>query len=79
MDEQYYNEVLDVSRNLKQITDSSMEHLKEFCEYEKNAFREDTRKEAFILGMHNLMQYIIELRNGRIIQEFEEIRRKENG
>ena len=79
------NEIVDVvekNRKLhglfKLITDEVIDELKLFSNYNDNAFRKDAREEAFILGMQNVVEYIIKMKTGEVLSTLEVLEEKDN-
>jgi hypothetical protein len=79
------NEIVDVVENsrklhglFKLITDEVIEDIKLFANYNDNAFRKDAREEAFILGMQNVVEYIIKMKSGETLSTLEVLEKKEN-
>ena len=54
-----------------------LDDISEFCLEKRNAFNEDARKEAFILGMQNVITYIRGRISGETTKEIESLQDKE--
>jgi hypothetical protein len=48
-----------------------LDDMSEFCNEKRNAFNEDARREAFILGMQNVITYIRSRIAGDITKDIE--------